>query len=402
MLDPSCVHGLAAVRGLGRAGWRVVTAGFEPRSQAITAQSRFVEAHHRLPPPNDDAAAFGAGLARVLEETGAQAIVAAFDATIARLRTVDPSVPCVPVLDAALDAITDKVALAAIARDAGVLYPATWRRDQLDAVPRGGALIVKPRRTAVARQDRVVARTGAFVVHDEAGLRAAIDELEGMGLESIVQARVERAFKVNVSIVRSQGRTTARIAYDVVREYPPAGGRAAATQTLDPRSEPARRALEAAERVCDAAGYGGIANVEFYGQADGELCLLEVNTRIWGSTWLPEVLGLEVTARAVEHALGMPPRPPRDYPAGRRFHRTTLELRWLLSGSPDRGPRRAMLGTFGPRDVVDVFSFTDPRPVLATGRRLAGLAVPFARSVLSGRRRQPSGRSASDGPAAGP
>jgi hypothetical protein len=227
-----------------------------------------------------------------------------------------------------------------------------------------------------------VAHTGAFIVRDEWELHSAIDELRSKGLEPIVQQRVERAFKVNLSIVRSRGQSTASIAYRVLREYPPGGGRASATETLDPSSSLARRAIEAAERVCDAAGYRGIANVEFYGQANGELCLLEVNTRIWGSTWLPEQLGLEMTLRAVEDALGLEPRPPRSYPAGRRFHRATLELRWLLSSSPDRPPRRELLRTLGPRDVVDVLSFTDPRPVAATAVRYARAAPGVLRRAL--------------------
>jgi len=101
------------------------------------------------------------------------------------------------------------------------------------------------------------------------------------------------------------------------------------------------QALQAAEAVWDAAGYQGLANVEFYRQSNGDLCLIEVNARVWGSIWFAEHLGLEPTARAVESVLGWPFATAVPYAPGLRFHRPTLELRWLLSRSPERGARSA-------------------------------------------------------------
>jgi hypothetical protein len=301
------------------------------------------------------------------------AIVAAFDATIARLRSIGSPVPVVPTLDPALDAVTDKLTLSDACRRAGVSYPPTWLHGD-PALPTTGELIVKPRRTAKADAERVAARTGATVVRSAAERDAAVEVLLALGLEPVVQRRVDRAFKVNVSIVRSGGRSSARIAYRVIREFPPTGGLATATETIDPDAGLGRQALEAAEAVCDAAGYQGIGNAEFYGQGDGSLCLIEINTRIWGSVWLPERLGLEFTGRAVEHALGLPARPPIPAPAGRRFHRSTLELRWLLAGPANGAGRRDFLRTIGPGDVYDVVSLSDPRPMAATATRLASSA----------------------------
>ena len=374
---------MATVRGLGRAGWRVIVAGGDPKDAALAATSKYVEAYHRIPDPRGEAAPVEAALQDVVRRRGCRAVVICYDGTIARLRGLNLGVPTVPILDDALDRLIDKANLAVVCSDAGVIYPRTWLADGTEPIPVDQPLIVKPRRTAVARPDRVVSLTGASVTSDRRELDSAVTRVRAAGLEPIVQLRVERASKVNVSIVRRAGYTSFQIAYKVLREFPPEGGRAAATETLDPVSGIGARALAAAERVCDAADYAGLANVEFYVQNDGELCLIEVNTRVWGSVWLPEVLGLRAVDRAVQDALGHNPQPPLPYQAGRRFHRPTLELQWFLSSSPERGPRRQLLGSIGPSDVFDLLSASDPMPVAAyAGTRLTGAVQAFIAALI--------------------
>lgn len=332
---------------------------------AAAATSKYVESYHRIPDPWGQAAPVAAALQRIVRRYGCQVVVPCYDGTIARLRGLSIGAPTVPHLDAAFDRLTDKVELALVCSDAGVTYPRTRLVDDSESISVDRPLVVKPRRTAVARPDRVVSLTGAFVTHDRAALNAAIGTVRAAGLDPIVQTRVERAAKVNVAIVRRAGRTSFRIAYTVLREYPPEGGIAAATESLDPVRGIGARALSAAERVCDAGGYAGLANVEFYVQNDGELCLIEVNPRTWGSIWFPEALGLRPADRAVRDALGSQPESPVAYPAGRRFHRPTLEVRWLLSRSLERGRRRQLIASVRPWDVFDLLSVSDPMPAVA-------------------------------------
>lgn len=375
VLDPVPRHAVAAVRGLGRAGWEVVVAGSERRSDAIAAWSRYAHPPYvRLPDPHADAEPFERALTQLIRRRRIQAVVAITDATIARLRGLDLGIATVPRLDAGLDRIIDKVELARVCAAAGVMYPRTWSPGSDDVPDAGWPRIVKPRRTAMAGPSRVADHTGAAVVRDPAGLESAVAALRGAGLEPIVQERVGRAGKVNVSLVRSEGRTSFRIAYRVLLEYPPLGGQAAALVTIDPHDGIGARALQAAERVCDTAGYRGLANVEFYLQDDGTLCLLEVNARVWGSVWLPERLGLRPVERAVLEALGEDVPAPLDYPAGRRFHRPSLEGRWLVAPSRDRGPVTRLLQVARPWDVYNLVSLTDPLPLAVGIRRMASLA----------------------------
>ena len=373
VLDPSTVTALAAVRGLGRAGWRVIVAGSERRSRAVAGQSRYVERYYRIPSPHGPAAPFRAAMDRLLTASRPLVVVAGSDPTAVRLHDMALPVPTVPLGGSGFATVTDKLELGAVCERAGVRYPETWVPGVGEDPPYAEPLIVKPRRSAVANATGIAAQTGAAVVHGREAVGAAVARVRAQGLEPIIQRRVERAFKLSASIVRYAGCSTVRITYYVLREFPVAGGVAVATETIDPHQGVGQRAIAAAERVCDNAGYAGIANVEIYGDNRGELCVLEVNARPWGSIWLAEHLGLEVTARAVEGALGLPPRPPVDYPIGRRFHRSIGEVRWLLSRSPERGPRRQLLRTLGVRDVYDVVSMSDPRPVVGMATAIASI-----------------------------
>jgi hypothetical protein len=371
VLDPARRHAVAAVRGLSRAGWEVVVGGSQRQVDALAALSKHrTGPYEHLPDPHGEPGPFETALAEVVRRRGCQAIVAISDSTIAQLRGLDVGVPTVPPMSTGLDRVLDKVDLAAVCRDAGVMYPTTWLPGDCAPAAAGWPRIVKPRRTARVRPGRVVERTGAFVVRDQTEEEGAVSKLRADELEPIIQVRVERADKVNVSIVRHRGRSTFRIAYRVLLEYPPQGGQAAALVSIDPHRGIGAQAIEAAERACDAAGYEGLANVEFYVQKDGTPCLLEVNPRVWGSAWFPEWLGLRPVERAVLATLGEDPLPPIGYPLGRRFHRPTLEVQWLLASPAERGPARRLPSIVRPWDVFDVLSATDPVPFVADLRRM--------------------------------
>ncbi len=365
----------------------MVVAGAEPKRDALAAASRYAVAYHRIPNPWHAARPFETALRALVAEHACEAIVTCSDVTMARLEGLDVGAPTLPVLDDALHRVTDKVTLAEVCAEAGVMYPRTVSADDGDQSSNEMPLIVKPRRTAVPTPHRVLSRTGAFVVHTADELDAAVSELREIGLEVIVQRRVQRAFKVNVSFVRRSGLTSFHIAYRVLREHPAQGGLAATIETLDPLSGVGARALEAAQRVCDTAGYVGLANVEFYGQDDGELCLIEVNARVWGSIDFPEQLGLRPTERAVRDVLGEPPEPPVAYVAGRRFHRLTLEVKALLAPSPERGSRLRLLRSVRPWDVFDALSISDPLPVARAAGQIVGRGLRVVGGSAIPRRR---------------
>jgi hypothetical protein len=200
----------------------------------------------------------------------------------------------------------------------------------------------------------VAAAKGASVCHTVADVVAAVSELRDAGLAPIVQERVPFIDKLNAAVIRSQGRTEFRYAHRVLREAPASGGTGVSLVTISADVGAGAEAVELLERICDAADYRGLAQAEFYRSGeDGRLYLLDVNPRLWGSTWFAERLGQRVSERATRFALGLKPMPQPPYPIGRRFHAGGV-LRWLADQDSRARGLLELARTARPWDVVEI------------------------------------------------
>ena len=357
VLDASARQALAACRALGRRGHEVGTAGYS--GAELAGFSRYAARYHRLPDPAANGSAFGEQLDDVVRRHAYDVVIPTDDGTLERLGTVTLAAPSVPVVDAAWRRLTDKLELAELCRAAGVAYPKTFapatQDDDAAALAAVGApAVVKAARSASLRDGSVVAHSGALITTDVASARASLASLRSRGLRPLVQERIRRSDKVNLTIFRRGGTSEMRFVYRVLRDVPLTGGIAMALETMTPAGGDGAQAVAALERVCDDAGYEGVANGEFCRSADdGRLYLIEVNARLWGSTWFAERLGQRVVERGVRLALGLAPLPEVSYPVGRRFHHVPGELEWLLLQ-----PRRArglleLARTIRPWDVFE-------------------------------------------------
>ena len=167
VLDASVRQALAACRALGGAGHEVGTAGWT--DTALAGRSRHSARYHRLPSPGGPAAPFADALADAVEAHRYEAIVAVDDRTLARLDTVEVPVPSVPTLGAPFRLLTEKQALAELARRAGVDYPATCTVDEF--LSEGGTrfpfpVVVKSARSGVATLEYAELASGARVVDE--------------------------------------------------------------------------------------------------------------------------------------------------------------------------------------------------------------------------------------------
>ena len=82
VLDASARQSLAACRALGRAGYEVGAAGYQP--SALAGYSRYTSRYHELPSPFGTEHAFSEALESVIGRFDYVAVVATDDATLAR------------------------------------------------------------------------------------------------------------------------------------------------------------------------------------------------------------------------------------------------------------------------------------------------------------------------------
>lgn len=383
VLDPWMRASLAAVRALGRAPeFSVGVAGADlGRLEAgPAASSRWVECYDVLPDPNGPQERFQDALVDLVRRRGYDVVMSTSDATLARLSRLQLPVPTFPDLGHAYQALTDKSGLAKVCAQAGVPYPQTRRpRDRDEA-----ALLVSELGLPVVVKAESTARAGAGDVRMARGARVctratdAVDEVGALldaGLVAVVQQRVPFAEKLNAVIVRTPDGGLYRYAHRVLREVPVSGGTGVTLETIDAATGPGAEAVELLDRACEAAGYTGLAQAEFYrSSTDGLLYLIDVNPRLWGSTWFAERLGQRAVERGIRAALQLPPVGSTPYRLGRRYHTPIGELRWLR----EQGSRAAGLGALArdtrPWDVFEFLDARDPAPVavlvwlLLTGR----------------------------------
>ncbi len=93
-----------------------------------------------------------------------------------------------------------------------------------------------------------------------------------------------------------------------VREWPPTGGASTAADSL-----PVAPALEAAgTKLLDTLAWHGVAMVEFKGDVNGRLALMEINAKFWGSHDAALAAGVNMPADLVTLLEGgsLPPQPP--------------------------------------------------------------------------------------------
>lgn len=377
VLDALARQSLAACRALGRAGYDVAAAGHA--ATALAGLSRYTARYHQLPSPFEDGQTFIEALEHVIDEFGYTALIATDDATLARLNHRPPSILSVPSLGEPFSLLTDKLRLGELARLAGVDYPETYPADtpeQLEAALGAAQFpaIVKSERSGVVTAEKLAWVSGATVVYDSAAAREAAAALLEKGLRPIVQERVRWTEKMNVVIIRRDGRSELRYAHRVLKENPPDGGMGITLETLHPSHPSAARSLAALERVCDAAGYQGLAQAELY-LSEERAWLIDVNPRLWGSAWFAERLGLKVSERALRAVLGQPELPDAAvYPAGKRFHHVQSELRWISRRRPAWRSFLDVVGSYRLGDYVEYIDWSDLRPLLLLVRaRVAGL-----------------------------
>jgi len=248
----------------------------------------------------------------------------------------------------------DKSRTAEVALRAGVAVPR--ERPVADAAAArtaagelGLPMILKSSREEGVKALRTVRRS--------ADAEVAFAEVRALASAGVIAQEFVPGEGFGFSALYWNGRRVRHCMHRRVREWPPTGGTSACAESI-PDAPPLERAGTA---LLDALRWHGVAMVEFKGSLAGELKLMEVNAKFWGSHDVALAAGVDFPADLV--AL-MESRTLGPQPAVKK-----VRFAWPLGGDLWFAMRRpaaapAVLWDAVSPAVAHSFRWSDPAPAL--------------------------------------
>jgi predicted ATP-grasp superfamily ATP-dependent carboligase len=365
---------LAAVRSLGRAGFRPYVAAGTSRS--LAAASRFVRGSAAAADPLLEPDRFVADLMPLIDRWDIRVLLPMTDASHLAVLPARESFPgvCLPCPDAAdFERISDKQALLERASSLGIGIPRQVVLDEPGDAPVAGELgfplVIKPR-TSIGGGGAGRARRTASLVPDPDTLATRLRQLPPEAYPVLAQQRI-RGPGIGIFLLVWDGELLAAFSHRRLREKPPWGGVSVYRESheLDPTL------LDQSYRLLTTHGWRGVAMVEYKLDAEkGQAYLMEVNGRLWGSLQLAIDAGVDFPALLLRAALGDFPRPVLEYRTGVRCRWWWGDVDHLLAcvkggavAGAQPGRVRALvefLKLWRPGDRSEVLRVSDPHPFL--------------------------------------
>ena len=305
---------VAAVRVLGRAGYRVIatqTRADCPRTPPAFA-SRYVSKYHWIPGSVSDAR-YTDYLLNLLEEYDTPVLLCAGASTLnmvswqrERFQSLCRFLTPPP---AALDALNDKEAVHRRCLELGLPVPLEY-----DGIPERYPVVVKPH---CGEAFGLHAEERYRIARDEGEWTKAVSAMSAYDAAPLTQEYIQGEGMGASLLIGSDGALLGALCHRRIREYPVTGGPSACCESIYDET-----LIQQAYALLRSFDFQGLAMVEFKGGR-----ILEVNPRIWGSFPLTEKARSPLVLRYVQAALGTPaPYAPGDY-------RTGVRMRFLLNDS---------------------------------------------------------------------
>lgn len=373
MTDAHVASAVSGLRGLGRAGHRVLAVG--PSRTAGGLWSRYAAEDAVAPSAVDEPAAFAAAVSRLALERGSPIVYPGGEAALSAL-TDDalelprrPRLPYPPDLQGTLSRIRDKRMLPKLAAPAELRTATTLlegRPDHLLAEEVPFPCVVKP---AMPGGELGSAR----VIESQFALRELLDGLDSEA-PLLVQERVTGPLVVLAVVVGSDGAPVARFQQRVHRTWPAEAG----TSTLAVSVPPDDELVEQATSMLVATGYWGLAQLDFVLSDTGPV-LIDVNPRFYTS--LPLALACGVNLPAAWHAVAVGRGSPQPH-----AYRVGVTYRWLEGDltAAVRG-NLGVLRRRSPRPRAGAMWASDD-PVASTMLALGAVGVRLRRRIPRGGR----------------
>ena len=317
---------LAIVRALGRSGLSVAVGSEKPA--CLSSSSKYCARHVVYPSPSRDPDGFERFLTTFIHREEPSVVLPVTDIATHSICALQElmglrSATAVPPLDA-FELVSDKRWLLERAARCGIRVPRTHAVQGLSALAAienriAYPAVVKPVRSRIRTRDGWLA-TGVHYASCRGELRNLFERTEYLATyPSLIQERIEGS-GVGMFGLFDRGELIAEFAHVRLREKPPSGG--VSVLRVSVAVDPVLR--EAAIRLLGPLGWHGVAMIEFKQERrTGELVLMEVNGRFWGSLQLAIDAGLDFPRLACDLALGR--RPPAMPP-----YKVGVRNRWLL------------------------------------------------------------------------
>lgn len=341
---PSAVSG---IRALGRTGLAV--AALAPGRSAAGLWSRYCAERAVGPDSVADPKGFLDAVRRVAEQHGPLVVYPGQDEAINALVGDTSHLPAEVLLPypgpEPLAALRDKERVTALAASAGLATPSTLaagRAGDLAAGELPDGAVVKP---------SVPGRTFAavHVTESRAELQALLSTVPAEE-ELVLQERLSGRLMAVSVVVGRDGGLVRRFQQVAVRTWPADAGISSLAVSVEPDEELA----EACRSLLAAAGYWGLAQLQFI-DAPGGPRLIDVNTRFYGSLALALAAGVDLPSAWHAVAMGQAVGRPEPYRVG-------VSYRWLEADAMAamRGEPRRLLARPAPPRTGPMWAPDDP------------------------------------------
>ena len=379
ILDGHLKSSLSAVRSLGTSGVAVVC-GAE-RGSAMACQSKYVTKRFVYTSPKNNQEQFVAAVLKEAQElfltTKEKSVVFCFsDATLltlARVRTrlQDFVILPMPSLES-LEVASDKSLTYVRAKELGVPTIATYREDEFDTVKYPA--VVKNKHSIVWKEGKSISGSAEFVFSKEELVALYKKNQKESGEAPLVQEFVVGE-EYGVEMVCDSGVPLATFVHKRIRSLSPRGGAAVVKETALETKEVALMRTYALQLTQSLLWHGPVM-IEFkINSKTGEVLLMEINGRFWGSLPLAVKAGVDFPMMAYKLALGETVVKNGDdflVPHTRTRH-FLGDCKWLLSVLFTHDKLRSLLYPSRLRALFDfkiepflskgdIFVWNDPKP----------------------------------------
>jgi predicted ATP-grasp superfamily ATP-dependent carboligase len=366
---------LAAVRGLGQAGW---TVGFGSGAPGrLAAASRWTRELHLVPSAERGVDAFLDAVGQAIDRVGYELVFGADDASVAVLSSCRAAVPAIVPYGAhdGVLAVTDKLRLSETAARAGFRTPRTAPATDATVRSWSGPAVVKCRMHWRPGRPGLEPRLEAVLAPGPAEAARRVDQVRRAGGEPLLQQVVAGRLMAFVTVVDRRGRLVARLQQRAEGTWPVPTGVSARAVTVPVDPELARKAAV----LLEGLDWFGLAQLQFLVADDGDPWLIDVNVRPYGSLALAHAAGLNLLDIWARLATARPVPAEADAAAGVRYQWLEGDLRRAW-----RERRGGLLADtldclrHAPGAAHSVASFGDPWPGC---RYAAHLAARMARKL---------------------